>query len=203
MTGFFPIKIDASLELRVLHQEHASDLFDLVDANRPHLSQWLPFVESYHSVSAARDFIEKFHQQTANKEGFALGTWHNGSLAGVITYDYIEWDNRATLIGYWLGEKFQGKGLVTRACSALVNLAFKDLGLNRVEIDCASGNTKCRAVPERLGFKKEGVLRQRERVNDHFVDIVVYSMLAEDWAEAVKAPARKVWDADASLSASK
>ncbi len=72
-------------------------------------------------------------------------------------------------------------GRMSRACSALVDIAFSRLNLNRVEIWCAFENTRCRAVPEKLGFKIEGVLRQRERIYDHFVDIAAYSLLSSEW----------------------
>jgi hypothetical protein len=60
-------------------------------------------------------------------------------------------------VGYWLGEQYQGKGLVTAACRALVEHAFFELGLNRAVILCATENEKSCAVAERLGFRREGV----------------------------------------------
>jgi ribosomal-protein-serine acetyltransferase len=59
---------------------------------------------------------------------------------------------------------------------------FKELGLNCVELACAVGNARSCAIPERLGFTREGVLRQREWLYDHFVDHVSYSMLAAEWS---------------------
>jgi ribosomal-protein-serine acetyltransferase len=102
-------------------------------------------------------------------------------LAGVIGYDAIDWENRSTEVGYWLGEGYQGKGLATAACRALVDHAFKELGLNRVSIACATENKKSCAIPERLGFRREGVVRQAEWLYDHFVDHVVYAALASEW----------------------
>jgi ribosomal-protein-serine acetyltransferase len=85
-------------------------------------------------------------------------------------------------IGYWLAAPWQGKGIMTTACAALIDHAFKELKLHRVEIRCATGNARSRAIPERLGFVKEGVIRQGEWVNDRFLDLAVYGMLATDWA---------------------
>lgn len=67
---------------------------------------------------------------------------------------------------------------MTRACEALVNFSLRDLGLHRVEIRCAEENVKSRAIPERLGFVKEGFLREVEWLHDHYVDHVVYSKLS-------------------------
>jgi ribosomal-protein-serine acetyltransferase len=175
------VTISEGLILRVFEEPHALALFKLVDSSRQHLRVWLPFVDAYRTVSAASDFIARFRKKSVEEDGLALGIWFREELAGVITFDRFDWANRATLIGYWLGLPFQGKGLMSRACTSLVDIAFSRLNLNRVEIWCAFENTRCRAVPERLGFKLEGVLRQREWIYDHFVDMAAYSLLASEW----------------------
>jgi hypothetical protein len=67
------------------------------------------------------------------------------------------------------------------ATGALVDHAFGVWKLNRVEIRAGVENKRSRAIPERLGFTQEGVLRQAERVGDRFVDHVMYSILADEW----------------------
>ena len=99
----------------------------------------------------------------------------------MVGYHAIDWENRSTALGYWLGKGYQGKGLVTAACRALVEHAFGELDLNRVSIACATENKKSCAVPDRLGFRREGVVRQAEWLYDHFVDHAVYATLASEW----------------------
>jgi ribosomal-protein-serine acetyltransferase len=70
----------------------------------------------------------------------------------------------------------------------LVDYAFNELGLNRLEIRCATENTKSRAIPQRLGFKQEGTIRQAEWLYDHYVDLVVYGILASEWSDSSKVP---------------
>ena len=72
---------------------------------------------------------------------------------------------------------------MTRACAAMVSYAFREWPLNRVQIRCATGNVRSCAIPQRLGFTREGVIRQSEWLYDHFVDLVLYSMLASEWHE--------------------
>jgi ribosomal-protein-serine acetyltransferase len=181
LEDLFPLKIDDYLQVKLLKRTHAPKLFKLVDSNRDHLRQWLPFVDEYRSVAAANQFIRRNPENYDGKTRLLMGIWLGESLAGVVTYDYIDWGNRAALIGFWLGKPFEGSGIMTRTCNALIDLAFDELRLNRVEISCACENTRCRLVAERLRFKQEGVSRQSEWIYDHFVDTVSYSMLASEW----------------------
>jgi ribosomal-protein-serine acetyltransferase len=177
----FSHKLGENTELRLLEERHAQELTDLTDRNREYLRAWLPWVDTNRTVEDRKKFIRGALKQFAENNGFTAGIWHEGRLAGVIGYVSIDWDNRTTEVGYWLGEEYQGQGLVTAACRALVDHAFEELGLNRVSIACATENKKSCAIPERLGFRREGVVRQAEWLYDHFVDHVVYATLASEW----------------------
>ena len=179
--GLFPLQIDPDIRLNLLEPRDALDLFKLVDSNRAHLREWLPFIDDYQSVKAATQFITRNSEESSGEKGLVMGIWAREMLAGIVTYHRIDWSNRAALIGFWLGKSFQGIGIMTRTCSALIDLAFNELGLNRVEISCALENRRCRLVAERLGFGQEGISRQREWLYDHFVDTVAYSMLSSEW----------------------
>jgi hypothetical protein len=63
-------------------------------------------------------------------------------MAGQIEYNYFDWLNRKTELGYWLGQSFQGKGLITKSCRVLIAHAFSELKLNRVDMHCAVENGK-------------------------------------------------------------
>lgn len=168
-------------ELRQLEKGHAPELFALTDCCRSYLREWLPWVDGTKEVKDTAAFIESAAQQFASNNGFQTGIWFRGKIAGCIGYHYVDWPNRKTSIGYWLGEEFQGRGLMTMACRALTDHALADLKLNRIEIGIATQNEKSRAIPQRLGFKEEGIRRQVEWLYDHFVDHMVYVMLADDW----------------------
>jgi len=75
----------------------------------------------------------------------------------------------------------QGRGIVTLATACLTDYAFREQDRKRVILHCAVGNLKSRAVAERLGFVQEGILREAEWLYDHYVDLVVYSMLKRVW----------------------
>ena len=177
----FCLTVDDEIKLCLREDRHAEELFALVDANRIYLREWLPWLDLNTTVDDTRKFIKISLEQFAGNNGFQTAIVYQGEVAGIIGYNQIDWANRTVEIGYWLDANHQGRGIITRSCRFLVDYAFTELDLNRVVIRCAAGNQKSCAVPERLGFKKEGTLRQAEWLYDHFVDLVVYGMLKEEW----------------------
>jgi ribosomal-protein-serine acetyltransferase len=129
-------------------------------------------------------FIQSTHRQIAEDDGFTAALVAGDRIVGVVGFHGIDWANRSASIGYWLSEDEQGRGTMTEAVRALVEHAFTQWKLNRVEIRADIENVRSRAVPERLGFHQEGVLRQAYRVNENrYSDDAVYSMLAAEWHE--------------------
>ncbi|MEK4251698.1 GNAT family N-acetyltransferase [Paenibacillus sp. FSL W7-1287] len=177
----FSYRIDDELQLTLLELRHAQELFELTDRNRTYLRQWLPWVDGTTTVDHTTWFIESTMQQFASNNGFQTAITYQGRIVGCIGLNGIAWGIRKTAIGYWLAADYQGKGMMTRSCRALVNYAFNELKLNRVEIRAAEFNKKSRAIPEKLGFVQEGIVRQEGWQYDHFIDLVIYGMLAEDW----------------------
>lgn len=176
----FRHRVNDEVELRLLEQIHALDLFNLIDANRSHLREWLPWVDGTQSVVDTSVFIASALRQFAEGKGFQAAIYCQGQLCGVIGHHGIDWANRSTSLGYWLAGTHQGKGIMTACCSAVVAHAFAELHLHRVVIRCATENRRSRAIPERLGFKLEGISREAEWLYDHFVDHAVYAKLQGD-----------------------
>ena len=177
----FVCKVDDEIELRLLEERHAEDVFALVDANRAHLRQWLPWVDAEVSPQEARDYIRKMRERFAHFTALAAGIWYRGRMVGTIGFVNIDLANRGAELGYWLDAGSEGHGIITRACRALINYAFDDLKLQRIVIRCADGNHKSRAIPQRLGFKQEGQMRQAIWLYDRGWDAVFYGMLAAEW----------------------
>jgi ribosomal-protein-serine acetyltransferase len=167
----------------LLEESDAEELFAFIDRNRAHLREWLPWLDDNTTIDDSRAFILHSKEQHFSNSGFQAGVWYENKLAGIIGYHPIDWQNRIVMIGYWLGKEYQGKGIMTESCRLLINYGFDEFNLNRVEIRCATGNSKSCAIPERLGFTNEGIVRDGEWLYDHFVDLSLYSMLATRWRE--------------------
>jgi ribosomal-protein-serine acetyltransferase len=175
------LKVTPGVELRQIDADDAKDLTDLIDCNRRYLREWLPWLDNSLDIHDTARFIGRSIEQACDDNGFTFGIVCRGRLAGVIGQHYLDAVNRRTELGYWLDAKHQGRGIVTGAAARLTDYAFAAQDCNRVILHCAAANLKSRAVAERLGFVQEGILREAEWLYDHYVDLVVYSMLKADW----------------------
>jgi ribosomal-protein-serine acetyltransferase len=169
------------IALEILEERHAPELFALTNANRAYLMQWLPWLDGITAIEDTRAFIAATQRQNEGNNGFQTAIVRAGAIVGVIGHHGVDWQNKSCSLGYWLAEAAQGCGIMTDCCRAYVNHAFDVLGLHRVEIRCAEGNARSRAIPERLGFKVEGVVREVEWLYDRYVSHVIYSMLSAEW----------------------
>lgn len=177
----FVYRIDKEVSLKLLDLQDAEGLFELTDQSRNYLREWLPWVDATAKLEDSQAFIRQSLQGFADGKSMSAGILVNGELAGIAGYNTLDRANQHAVIGYWLGENFQGKGVMTKVAAALTDYAFKTLHLNRVEIRAAAGNTKSRRIPEKLGYVNEGSSRQAEWLYDHYVDHAIYGMLAEEW----------------------
>jgi ribosomal-protein-serine acetyltransferase len=167
--------------LRPLRLSDAEELHGVIEANREHLSRWMPW-PAEQDLDGTKRFLAESDAQLANEAGLQAALVPDGEIVGVAGVHAVDWLNGKTSIGYWLAEGAQGRGLMTAAVRTLLGLAFEEWGLHRVEIHVAPDNRRSRAIPERLGFREEGVLREAGRVGGGYLDNVVYGLLEEEWA---------------------
>lgn len=171
------IPVNEHVYLAIREPKHAEEQFALIEINRAYLRKWLPWLDFNQTVGDSLANIEAGIRDYKVGRNLVLGIWLGEKLAGVISFNTISQMHRQASIGYWLADAYQGKGIMTHACKALVDYGFDALNLHRIEIRCAVENAKSRAIPERLGFREEGTLKDAEWLYDHFVDLVVYSMV--------------------------
>ncbi|PFG13212.1 GNAT family N-acetyltransferase [Bacillus sp. es.036] len=177
----FSLQVNDELALKLLEIDDAKELFALVDESRGYLRKWLPWVDHMKNEKDYEPVIEMWLKQFSSHDGYQTGILYNGKIAGMVGFHGIDWSNKKASIGYWLAENFQGNGIMTTAVKGIIDQVFHEYGLNRVEIQCGIENKKSRAIPERLGFKQEGVIRDAEYLYDHFHDIILYSLLSREW----------------------
>ncbi|MEB2494666.1 GNAT family protein [Peribacillus frigoritolerans] len=174
-------KIDEELSLKLLELKDAERVFKITNQSREYLREWLPWLDNTKKLEDTNGFINICLKGFAENKSVNTVIMYKEQIVGVAGYNQINWSNKTAYIGYWLGEEYQGNGIMTRVAKALADYAFKELKLDKVEIRVALENKKSRGIPERLGFVNEGCIRQAEWLYNHYVDHIVYGMLAKDW----------------------
>ena len=175
------IKIDENIKLEITSEKYAAPLFNVIDNNREHLSEFLSWVENMKSVEDLRNYLQNCEHLYKEKKEVSFITLLNENPVGRIGLHHLNLQNKIGAIGYWLDKNEEGKGIITKSCIQLINYGFQKMGLNRIEIKASVRNIKSQAIPVKLNFKKEGVLRQAELVNNQFIDLFIYSILKDEW----------------------
>lgn len=175
------ITVEDGLVLKMLRQESAPAIFKTVDHNRRYLRTWLPFVDNTWKVSDTELFTKSILEASGSKRDIVFEIRHQEDFAGLIALKEIDRWNKRTELGYWLDPKFEGRGIMTKCCKALIDCAFKKMGMNRIQLKSGIGNARSSRIPEKLGFKFEGIERGGEKFHDHYINLEVYSILRDEW----------------------
>lgn len=178
------ISLSEDILLIPSHEEQAIALFHAIDTNRAFLSRFLPWVEYTQALSDTVSYLKHTLENSAKGHELTYNIFRKNTLIGRIGIHQIDRTNDNASIGYWLVEEEQGNGIITKATEMILEVAFKDLNLQRVEILTATENKKSSAIPLRLGFVHEGVLRQMEKHGNVYFDLNIFSLLKQEWEVA-------------------
>lgn len=161
----------------------------LRDDSRDHLvpfePQWSP---DELQPAAFRRRLRRYRRDRRNATGYAFFVVRASDrllLGGVTLSNVRRGVTQAASVGYWIGQPFVRQGFASEALSAVVQHAFEDLGLNRVEAACMPRNRASVGVLERAGFRREGLARGYLCINGAFEDHLLFGRLRHDAVPAV------------------
>jgi ribosomal-protein-serine acetyltransferase len=177
--------IDDYTFLEELNHTHSEAIFNAIDQNRKFLRKWLPFVYYTNKITDTERYIRSITGKSNTRRDEVYVIWYKHEFAGLIGFKDIDRINDKIEIGYWLIEKMTGKGIATKATQKMINLAFRNMNMNRITIRCGVGNNESAAIPHRLGFAYEGTERAGERHNQTYIDLEVYSLLKSEWVKTL------------------
>jgi ribosomal-protein-serine acetyltransferase len=180
------LPIDDTIQLESIQLIYADTIFSAIDQNRSFLRKWLPFVDQTSNVSDTRAFIQSVIKKPSGERDEVYLIWFKGEFAGLIGFKDTDCINTKTELGYWLIEKFQGRGIMIRSVKKLMDFAFRNLSMNRIQIKVAIGNSASSAIPKKLNFCFEGIEREGEKHKNKYLNLEVYSCLKKEWAEAIR-----------------
>lgn len=168
-------------ELRPLEPWQAPAFAAYVEAHRAHLAPWLPWGASIGDEAGARAFLQRYADGTAADGRRIYGLHQAGELVGGALFRVFDPVASVAEVGVWLSPAHEGRGLVTRAVTAMIDWAVRDRGIHRIEWHCVPENSRSRAVAVRLGMAHEGTLRQDFVHAGRRWDTEVWSVLAPEW----------------------
>jgi len=171
------------LSLRSISAEDVDDFYN-VYSNPEVMRYWstppLPCRDA--ATKLISEIHEGFKRHELLKWGIALRT--TNTLIGSVTLFHPDFTHRRAEIGYALGRAHWGKGYMQETLKAVLTYAFEELNFHRIEADVDPRNAASVRTLERLGFQREGYLRERWQVNGEIQDAFFYGLLKPDWHKA-------------------
>lgn len=159
-------------------------LWDAVDSSREHLKQWMPWAEKHDSPTTSEAVVRRLGATWQLRDDMTYGIWdkQTAELLGGTGLHRIDWNVPRFEIGYWIRKSAEGKGYITESTRLLCGFAFEVLKARRVSILCDSRNHRSAAVPKRLGFIQEGLLRN-ECVDTvgNLRDTLIFGITDTEW----------------------
>lgn len=175
------IIVDSEIVLRTPQQRWAQIIYEIINQQRNYLAEWLPWVDKTTSEQYIRTFLRESILFNGGGQRFTTFIFYKRQIVGSIGFVRIVKAQECGEIGYWLHRDFQGKGIMTKSCQALVNYGFQQLELQRIEIRILVGNQRSMSVPLRAGFQYEGTLRAGAKLRERFYDVKLFSVIRSDW----------------------
>jgi RimJ/RimL family protein N-acetyltransferase len=173
---------DDGAELRPLTPWHADEFLAHVDRGREYVGRFVSLPDAVTDLGSSRAYLRSYAEKAAADTGRIDGIWVDGGLVGGVLFRTMDLALGVAEVGCWLEPAAAGRGLVTRAARVIIDWAVHERGVHRVEWLAAVENTASTAVARRLGFTKEGVLRESYPHRGRRLDVEVWSVLAPEWS---------------------
>ena len=171
------------LQLRPLVMQEARELLSVVVASRETLGRYMSWPREMVELDHARRFVKVGREQWMAGRTMRLGVFEreSGALVGNVELDGVDLRRRQAELGYWVRGDRENLGYAAEAARSMVRYAFETLRLHKVRADVAVGNAASARVLEKLGFVREGTLREDRPVGHVFVDHWRYGLLAQEF----------------------
>lgn len=172
----FTLELEHGLELALVKPGFAKSYLAILERDREYLARWLTWPYQARNEEFFQEFVKRSLRDYADGKSLTCAMLKDGAVVGNVSLNTIDHSLKKAEIGYWICSEQQGKGIVTRSVAKLIEIAFGELGMEKVQISAAVDNAPSRKVCERLGFKLEGVITRSENLNGIVVDHAVYGL---------------------------
>src|SRR5918992_2648915 len=165
----------ARLELRPTTSEVFDGLWAAIQTSLPELRVWMAWAVAARAEDT-RAFAHRAEESWAAGTAYNFTLVHEGEIAGQCGLDRVDMLVKQCEIGYWMRTDLCGQGLMTEAAAAAVAFGFQEVGVHRIELHAGLGNIGSIRVAEKLGFSREGVLRDRGFGAGGYYDMYVHGL---------------------------
>ncbi|MFJ6699126.1 GNAT family N-acetyltransferase [Streptomyces sp. NPDC091272] len=170
--------------LRPLEPWRAEEFLAHIDRGREYIGRYIGMPDINQDLPSAGRFLQNYAEKTAADAGQIFGIWLDGTLVGGLMFRLFDAKAGTCEIGCWLEPTAAGRGLITKACTVLIDWAVDGRGIHRVEWIADAENTASLAVAKRLGMRKDGMRREAYFYRGTRHDEEIWSVLAPEWREA-------------------
>ncbi|MFF8502074.1 GNAT family N-acetyltransferase [Streptomyces anulatus] len=172
-------------ELRPLEPHHAEEFLAHIDRARTHIAPWVGAGFVAADLDAARTVLQRYADEGAADRRRLYGIWLDGVLAGGTMFVSFDTDLGRCEIGCWLEPAAEGRGLVTPVVRMMIDWAFRERGLNRVEWRTRADNVRSINVAKRLGMTLDGTPQPSSTDTDgQRHEMQIWSVRATEWPGA-------------------
>ena len=183
LSSYFQKNITLQTDRLLLRKIQPCDAMDMYEyACRPETSEYLTW-EKHPYYSYTVELISFFQREYAQGRyfDFAVVLKDENKMVGTVGFTSFDDKNRTAEVGYVINPSYHGRGIAPEALSVVINFAFCELGINRVEAKYIVGNTPSLRVMEKCGMTHEGIQRQKMIIKGVARDIGVCSILKSEY----------------------
>lgn len=169
------------LLLRKYKKEDMDDLYEY--ASDEEVTRYLTF-ETYKNMEDANQYIQTLLEKYRNGNEvlpWAIEWKQNHKMIGSIGINQWDIENYYIQIGYVLNKKYWNQGIMTEALKTVIDFAFKNMNIERIELTHDVRNIGSGKVMLKNGLKQEGILRKSKYIKGEFIDCSYYSILREEY----------------------
>ncbi|WP_233982376.1 GNAT family N-acetyltransferase [Pectobacterium versatile] len=170
--ALYALRHQPHLCLTIQEENDTDALFTLIQQEKARLRRTLPWPDSVKTVDDTRETIRANREEFLAKSAAVYLIRWDDALAGIVSFNTIQ--DKEGVIGYWIAEAFEGKGIVSQAVSTLIT-AYTDANLiDRCVIRASTANTRSNAVAQRLGFRFHHTEKDAEQIGEQWFDHNIY-----------------------------
>lgn len=169
------------LLLRKITPQDVEDLYEIY--SDPEVMRYFDDRYAFETMAEAEEmvagYVKGLHEGTEYRWGIVLK--ETGKLVGTCGFHALSEYHKRVEVGYDLNRDYWGRKIMTEALTQIIDLAFTECGVNRIEAFVEPPNAASRALLEKLGFSLEGTLREHEMCRGELIDIQILGLLKKDW----------------------